>query len=49
LFHGIQTYGKKDIEFQSFYELKKTKITYTFILAVATAQGTLVDFGKYME
>jgi len=31
----------KDIEFQSFYKFKNSKIIFTFILVVATTQSTL--------
>jgi len=42
LFCGIWTCGVKVIKFESFYELKNEKITFTFILAMAMAQGTSV-------
>jgi len=41
LFCGVPTHGRKDIEFQSFYELKILKITLTFILVVTMAHVTL--------
>jgi len=39
LFCGIWTYNGKVMDFQSFMN---SKITFTFILTVATAQDTLV-------
>jgi len=42
LFHGIPTHGRKDIEFQSFYELKKLEnCFYSYFDCRATTHGTL--------
>jgi len=35
-FRGIPTYDGKVMDFQSFYEFKNSKITFIFVLSVAT-------------
>jgi len=47
LFCGIWTSGVKVIDFGVIFRLKILKIPFTFIFAVATTQGTLVDFEVY--
>jgi len=53
LFCSVPTHGRKDIEFQSFnkigikkLELKNLKFNFTYILTMATVQGTLVEMKK---